>query len=192
MEEESSGRWKTWLLGILACCLCFAAGYYFGSNAGGSAPAAEPKVEAAKPKVETAKPKAEAPKTETTKPEIKASETSEPEAKPEVKPEIKPEAKPEPKPEPKPVAQSEPAVDFDKYEQMDSRVRTGAYRIVGTDHVEKVKATDNLSRICKRTIGPGMECYLEVYNGIKGDADLKVGQEIKIPKLVHKKKKIQK
>lgn len=58
--------------------------------------------------------------------------------------------------------------------------------------MEKVKATDNLAKICKRTIGPGMECYLEVYNGIKGDADLKVGQEIKIPKLVHKKKKVQK
>ena len=192
MEEEPSGRWKTWLFGILACCLCFATGYYFGSTYGGSAPAAEPKVEAAKPKVEAVKPKAEAPKTETTKPEIKASEASESEVKSAVKPESKPEVKPEPKPEPKPVAQSEPVVDSDKYEQMDSRIRTGAYRIVGTDHVEKVKATDNLARICKRTIGPGMECYLEVYNGIKGDADLKVGQEIKIPKLVHKKKKVQK
>ena len=192
MEEEPSGRWKTWLFGILACCLCFATGYYFGSTYGGSAPAAEPKVEAAKPKVEAVKPKAEAPKTETTKPEIKASEASESEVKSAVKPESKPEVKPEPKPEPKPVAQSEPVVDSDKYEQMDSRIRTGAYRIVGLDHVEKVKATDNLTRICRRTIGPGMECYLEVYNGIKGDADLKVGQEIKIPKLVHKKKKVQK
>ena len=93
------------------------------------------------------------------------------------------------KQEQKSVAQSEPAVVSDQYEKMDSRVRTGAYRIVGTDHIEKVKAGDNLSRICKRTIGPGMECYLEVYNGIKGDANLKEGQQIKIPKLELKKKK---
>lgn len=197
-EEESSGNWKKWLFGILACCICFAGGYFVGKTYGGSATTAEPQVEAAKPIVETVKPKVEASKPEQETPEQAKPETIKPEpqetkvAEPEAKPESKPEAKPEPKPEPKPVAQSEPAVDYDKYEQMDVRIRTGAYRIVGTDHVEKVKATDNLARICKRTIGPGMECYLEVYNGIKGDADLKVGQEIKIPKLVHKKKKVQK
>lgn len=201
-EEESSGNWKKWLLGILACCICFAGGYYVGKTFGGSATTAEPQVEAAKPKVETVKPKVEASKPEqetpeqakpeTIKPEPLETKVAEPEAKPETKPEPKPEAKPEPKPEPKPAAQSEAEVPLDQYEKMDSRIRTGAYRIVGTDHVEKVKATDNLARICKRTIGPGMECYLEVYNGIKGDADLKVGQEIKIPKLVHKKKKVQK
>ena len=197
-EEESSGNWKKWLFGILACCICFAGGYFVGKTYGGSATTAEPQVEAAKPIVETVKPKVEASKPEQETPEQAKPETIKPEpqetkvAEPEAKSESKPEAKPEPKPEPKPVAQSEPAVDYDKYEQMDVRIRTGAYRIVGTDHVEKVKATDNLARICKRTIGPGMECYLEVYNGIKGDADLKVGQEIKIPKLVHKKKKVQK
>ena len=197
-EEESSGNWKKWLFGILACCICFAGGYFVGKTYGGSATTAEPQVEAAKPKVETVKPKVEASKPEQETPEQAKPETIKPEpqetkvAEPEAKSESKPEAKPEPKPEPKPVAQSEPAVDYDKYEQMDVRIRTGAYRIVGTDHVEKVKATDNLAKICKRTIGPGMECYLEVYNGIKGDADLKVGQEIKIPKLVHKKKKVQK
>ena len=93
---------------------------------------------------------------------------------------VMPEVKEEPQPE--------PVVSMDKYEKMDSRVLHGAYRIVGTDHVEKIKATDNLARICKRTIGPGMECYLEVYNGIKGDADLKPGKDIKIPKLELKKK----
>ena len=114
------------------------------------------------------------------------------EVQPKVEPETKPESQPEAKSEDQPVTQPKSEVAFDKYEQMDVRVRTGAYRIVGTDHMEKVKAGDNLSRICKRTIGPGMECYLEVYNGIKGDADLKVGQEIKIPKLEHKKKKVKK
>ncbi|MBO7130014.1 MAG: HU family DNA-binding protein [Prevotella sp.] len=209
-EEENSGAWKKWLLGILACCICFAGGYYFGMTYGSPSSSSEPQVEPAKPKVETVKPKVEVSKSEqatpeqakpeATKPESQELKATEPEPKPEVKPETKPESKPEvkpdTKPESKPELKAEPkpesATALDKYEQMDSRVRTGAYRIVGTDHVEKVKATDNLARICKRTIGPGMECYLEVYNGIKGDADLKVGQEIKIPKLVHKKKKVQK
>lgn len=77
----------------------------------------------------------------------------------------------------------------DKYEQMDVRIRAGAYRIVGLDHTLKVRPGDNLARICKRTLGPGMECYIEVFNGIKGDADLKAGQTIKIPKLQSKRKK---
>ena len=50
---------------------------------------------------------------------------------------------------------------LDKWEAMDTRVKTGAYRILGTDTVLKAKAGDNLTRICNRTIGPGMECYLE-------------------------------
>ena len=193
LYEENSGGWKKWVFGILACCICFAGGYYFGSTYGGSTPTADPKVETVKPKVESVKSKVEVPKpeqtkSETIKPDSQESKASESEAKSEAKPEVKSE----PKSEPRPVAQSEAEVSLDQYEKMDVRIRTGAYRIVGTDHVEKVKATDNLARICKRTIGPGMECYLEVYNGIKGDADLKVGQEIKIPKLVHKKKKVQK
>jgi nucleoid DNA-binding protein len=194
-EEDNSGGWKKWVIGILACCICFAGGYYFGSTYGGFTPMAESKVEADKSKVEAVKSKAETPKPEQTKSEAIKSEPQEPKASEsngKAESEAKPEVKPEPKPEPQPVAQSAEEVSLDQYEKMDVRIRTGAYRIVGTDHVEKVKATDNLARICKRTIGPGMECYLEVYNGIKGDADLKVGQEIKIPKLVHKKKKVQK
>ena len=83
----------------------------------------------------------------------------------------------------------EKATALDKWETMDARVRTGAYRIIGTDYVEKARAGDNLTRICRRTIGPGMECYLEVYNGLSSGAALTVGQEIKIPKLELKKKR---
>lgn len=88
----------------------------------------------------------------------------------------------------KPERDNEP-ISSDQYEAMDNRVRTGAYRIIGTDHIEIVKSSDDLTRICRRTIGPGMECYLEVYNGITSDSILKPGQEIKIPKLELKKKK---
>ncbi|MDO4986380.1 MAG: LysM domain-containing protein, partial [Prevotella sp.] len=77
----------------------------------------------------------------------------------------------------------------DKYNAMDVRVRLGAYRIVGTDRTVKVKEGDNLVKISRRVLGPDMECYLEVYNNIKASTPLKVGQEIKIPKLQLKKKK---
>ena len=88
--------------------------------------------------------------------------------------------------EPQATAEERP---LDKWEAMDVRVKTGAYRILGTDTVIKAKAGDNLTRICNRTIGPGMECYLEVFNGIASGTALKAGQEIKIPKLELKKKK---
>ena len=78
---------------------------------------------------------------------------------------------------------------LDKWEAMDVRVKTGAYRILGTDTVVKAKAGDNLTRIGNRLLGPGMECYLEVYNDIKPGTALTAGQEIKIPKVELKKKK---
>ena len=87
------------------------------------------------------------------------------------------------------VEAKEEEVPLDKWEAMDVRVKTGAYRIIGTDTVVKAKAGDNLTRIGKRILGPGMECYLEVYNGLSSGAALKAGQEIKIPKLELKKKK---
>ena len=87
------------------------------------------------------------------------------------------------------VADDVSAKDMDKWAAMDARVRTGAYRIIGTDQVLKAKAGDNIARICRRTLGPGMECYIEVYNGISKGTDIKAGQEIKIPKLELKKKR---
>ena len=81
------------------------------------------------------------------------------------------------------------AVQLDKYQQMDNRVRYGSYRIVGTAQVVKAKEGDKLREIAKRLLGPDMECYLEVYNGIKASDPLIEGQEIKIPKLEYKKKK---
>ena len=79
------------------------------------------------------------------------------------------------------------AVDYKKYEAMDIRVKTGAYRIVGTDKVVTVKKGQTLSQISKTYLGPGMECYVEVYNGVKATDELKEGTKIKIPKLKWKK-----
>ena len=198
-EEESGSQWKKWLLIAALCCVCFVGGYFVGQHFAKepvTTPAAQAEVQ---PGVKSEKKADVQPKSQMTeqseaKPEIKPEIKQEIKSKneQEVKPEVKPEPKSEPQLEAKSVVPTESAATLDQYEKMDVRVRTGAYRIVGTDHVEKVKAGDNLSRICKRTIGPGMECYLEVYNGLKGDADLKVGQDIKIPKLEHKKKKVKK
>ena len=79
----------------------------------------------------------------------------------------------------------------DQYEAMDIRLKTGAYRIIGTDKIITVKPGDNLTRICNHTLGPGMECYIEVYNNIKPDTPLEPGKKIKIPKVELKKKKKQ-
>ena len=90
------------------------------------------------------------------------------------------------KPEP---AAPTATVAGDKYDQMDARVRTGAYRIVGSDYEVKVKAGETTARIARRTLGPDMECYIEVFNGLKSGAALQEGQSLKIPKLELKKKK---
>jgi len=99
----------------------------------------------------------------------------------------------EPKTEPAVEEKKEPAQEeepfWKKYEAMDARVRTGAYHIVGTDHEVVVKKGETLSRIARRELGEGMSCYVEVYNGLKANAELKEGQVIKIPKLKWKKKR---
>ena len=79
-------------------------------------------------------------------------------------------------------------VDYKKYEQMDVRVRTGAYRIIGTDRVVTARRGDNLSRVSRRELGDGMVCYVAVYNGMTDDQPLTEGQKIKIPKLKWKTK----
>ena len=106
----------------------------------------------------------------------------------------KPVAKPveqKPAPAAKPEEKTEPTVQLDKYQKMDNRVRYGAYRIVGTAQEVKVREGDNLKKIAGRTLGPDMECYIEVYNGMNSKTELKAGQTIKIPKLELKKKKSQ-
>lgn len=78
---------------------------------------------------------------------------------------------------------------YKKYEDMDARVRTGAYHIVGTDRVVKAKQGQTLGRISRSILGEGMECYMEVYNNMKASTVLEEGQEVLIPKLEWKKKK---
>ena len=71
----------------------------------------------------------------------------------------------------------------------DPRVRTGAYVIVGTDKVVTAREGQTISKIAQTHLGPGMSCYVEVFNEMNGNDPLKEGTKVKIPKLRHKKAK---
>ena len=101
---------------------------------------------------------------------------------------IKQETKKEEKTTEKEV-QTNATDDSKKYEDKDARVRTGAYKIVGLDKTVKAKAGQTVEDIAKRNLGPGMSCYVEVYNDLKGNTVLKDGQAINIPKLQLKKRR---
>ena len=179
-EDRATSYWWLWLLiGFIACVISFVGGYLYGRHIDvksllqEDAPAdttvqAAPVVVKDTLKVDTLQVKPEAEK----QPEVKQTEVKD--SKPEVK-----------KPEPE-VKKPDPEPDWKKYEAKDSRVRTGAYGIVGTDRMEKVRPGDTMKRIARRTLGEGMECYIEVYNNMT-TSDLKEGQEVKIPKLKLKK-----
>lgn len=200
-EEEYMSKKMTYIslvVAIVACILSFAGGYYYrGTIAADAVAPEEPKVEqtviadsvdqAAKDTTATA-----VKDTTVTPAEPVAQEPAQP-AETQAEPAKPAETKAEPKQEPAKPAEpkTEPAVQSDKYDKMDARVRTGAYRIVGTDHQEKVRAGETVARIARRTLGPDMECYIEVYNGLTAASQLKEGQVINIPKLELKKKKKQ-
>ena len=129
-------------------------------------------------------------KAKTAKP---ASEAVEPTAKDTVKPAAPVQtAATQDKPAAAPVqaSQTESAVQkmAAKYDALDTRVRTGAYCIVGEETSVKVKAGETVKIISKRALGPGMECYVEVFNNLSANAELKEGQTIKIPKLELRKR----
>lgn len=172
-EEEGSNTWK-WVLGVLGILLLMSAsaavGYYVGLKHGKQQPA-EPVVAADSTAIA---PAADSTKVDTTAVDTTATVAPQPEP-----------VKEEPKPEAVKSVEAKP----DKYAEMDPRVKHGAYRIVGDDFTVTVRPGDTTARIAKRTLGAGMECYIEVYNGIKSNAELKEGQIVKIPKLEWKKKK---
>ena len=82
-----------------------------------------------------------------------------------------------------------PAVELDEYEKKDARIRLGAYRIVGLDHEVKVLAGQTFYSICRAHLGPDMACYVEAYNNLPQNPQIKEGQVIRIPKLQLKKRR---
>ena len=217
IEEPSSNGGHKWLIALLTCLLGLAGGYVLGNLFPLSqfSQSQDVKVEKAVPASDlesVAEPIDSVVPADTITPapvavpeekpaeakpvEQPAAKPAEPKPAPATKPvEPKPAVKPaEPKPAPaaKPVEKTEPVAQLDKYQKMDNRVKFGAYKIVGTALEVKVKEGDNLKKIANRILGPDMECYLEVYNGMNSKTELKVGQTIKIPKLEWRKKKSQK
>lgn len=192
-NEEEPNKWSKWLWiafgAICIACLSAFGGYYYGCQQTAllglgdtvvvrdtiymAAPQDTTKVETpAQPEeqkvAKVEEPKQEAPKAEEPKVEKPKAET------PKVE---KPKA--------------EPAPDVDKYAQKDERVRLGAYRIVGLDHEVTVQQGQTFYSICRAHLGPDMECYIEVYNNLPRNPQIKAGQIIKIPKLQLKKRKKQ-
>lgn len=182
-DEESSGSWLKILGYILLTLALMAAsaygGYWYAHHEdffdfAKEKPATAPEVIAtdsiedisADTTATEAIPETEQPAPESRKEEPKAEEPK--------KEEVKKESSEEP--------------IWKKYEAMDVRVRTGAYHIVGTDHEVKARKGETLARIARRELGEDMSCYLEVYNDMKANTELKEGQIVKIPKLKWKKR----
>ena len=181
-KKMMRSKLRNWaFIGLLMCIVSFGAGYFIGLNQG-KTKAMEEFINQPIEEVLVDTQKVE--KTEKT-------EERAPAAKEEKAPAAKEEKVPEPKeekaPEKKDTKPETPAID--KYAEMDGRVRTGAYRIVGTDYELPVKAGETVARFSQRTLGPGMECYIEVFNGVKANTVLQEGQKLKVPKLESKIKK---
>lgn len=201
--EEYMSKKMTYIslvIAILVCILSFVAGFYYRGTMPqpvdaddvivvvSDSTAVTDSLAADKVKKDTAKAEQPAPDPVAVKADsVKAEKKAEPVAEKPV--EKAAPVKEVPKAEPAKKESTPSEVKLDKYDQMDARVRTGAYRIVGLDRTVKVKAGETLAKISRQALGPDMECYIEVFNGIKSSAELKEGQSIKIPKLELKKKK---
>ena len=175
-EEESSswGRWLLGALGVLALMALSAyGGYYYGTHQSQT--------------VATIPDTVVVHDTVTVAPVDTLSEVKEQPKETVSQPAEQPVEQPAQQPQ---AEQKKPAEEpVDKYAQKDERVRLGAYRIVGLSHEVKVLPGQTFYSICKAHLGPDMECYVEVFNGLPKNPKIKEGQVIKIPKLQLKKKK---
>lgn len=187
IEDDESSSWKKTLgYGLLTLALMAASaygGYWYGQHEDSFFPAKEKPTTAPDVIVTDSIEDLSADTTATAIETLSETERPAPESKKE---ESKTE---EPKKEEVKKESSEEPV-WKKYEAMDARVRTGAYHIVGTDHEVKARKGETLSRIARRELGEGMSCYMEVYNNMKPDTELKEGQVVKVPKLKWKKKRM--
>ena len=85
---------------------------------------------------------------------------------------------------------NEPAAEqLDQWSAKDERVRLGAYRIVGLLREVKVLEGQTFYSICRAHLGPDMQCYVEVYNNLPRNPQIKTGQVLKIPKLEPRKRR---
>ena len=76
------------------------------------------------------------------------------------------------------------AKELEAYNNYDERVINGDYKIVGIEKEVTAVEGQTLKSISRMELGPGMDCYVQAVN-----PDIKmvlIGQQVKIPKLVHK------
>ena len=173
-EEEPEHHYTAHILGAIACLILIAAaaygGYMFGVEEGRHqerlAQIAEQSKYLDKQKEEITAYKAKADTTAVTEKAKKDSTAKKAE-----------------------TVQNTETADFSTYAMRDPRVRTGAYVIVGTDKVVTAREGQTISKIAQTHLGPGMSCYVEVFNEMNGNDPLKEGTKVKIPKLRHKKAK---
>ena len=173
-EEESEHHYTAHIIGAIACLILIAAaaygGYMFGVEEGRHqerlAQIAEQSKCLDKQKEEITAYKAKADTTAVTEKAKKDSTAKKAE-----------------------TVQNTETADFSTYAMRDPRVRTGAYVIVGTDKVVTAREGQTISNIAQTHLGPGMSCYVEVFNEMNGNDPLKEGTKVKIPKLRHKKAK---
>ena len=138
---------KWWFIMLAACIGSFAGGYYLGKQSD------KQELQSPIDEIEEVSPVTDTTKTDTiAKADTLVTITKEVEEPVAQTPE-----------EPAPI-QTEEVVNHRTYALKDARVRTGAYRIVGTDSEVTVRAGETVARVAKRTLGPGMECYIEGVN----------------------------
>lgn len=194
-EEESFFKRRPWFVFticlVIVAVVSFAGGYLVGQSMSSRAvfktinvvKSEMPKVAADTATVMDTATIKEVFKEEAKADTLKKAETKE-QAKTDVKETAVKKETMEEKAEPKKEEKTE--VDEGKaLRQANAIVRTGAYTIIGTDRTVTVRKGQTMKQISKSYLGEGMECYVQIHNGV---AEVTEGMKIKIPKLKLKKK----
>lgn len=193
-EPKSSKSWIGWLLGMIALgALMYFVGYHFGKQSAQAVQ--EPQVVAAdttsvektQAPVDTVANKVEDEKAAAQAAAAKAKADSIAQAEAYAKAEAAKKAayEAEVKKQQEEATTQSSATDSKALTNARNIVRTGAYNIVGTQQSVVVRKGQTLERISKTYLGPGMEVYVMVHNGV---TEAKEGSTLKIPKLQVKKK----
>lgn len=191
---KSSKSWIGWLLGMVAVgAAMYFLGYHNGRQAVGiveeSQVVAEGTTQAEAPQVpvDTIAQDAEAEKAAAQAAAAKAKADSIAQAEAYAKAEAAKKAayEAEVKKQQEEALAQEKATDSKTLNNARNIVRTGAYNIVGTQQSVIVRKGQTLEKLSKMYLGPGMEVYVMVHNGV---TEAKEGSTLKIPKLQVKKK----
>ena len=192
---KSSKSWIGWLLGMVAVgAAMYFLGYHNGRQAVGIVEESQViaegtmPVEAPQAPVDTIEKDAEAEKAAAQAAAAKAKADSIAQAEAYAKAEAAKKAayEAEVKKQQEEALAQEKATDSKTLNNARNIVRTGAYNIVGTQQSVIVRKGQTLEKLSKMYLGPGMEVYVMVHNGV---TEAKEGSTLKIPKLQVKKKR---